>query len=49
MRAHVHDQAVRFRCNAALVRAAEAKARKNGMSLSELLRGAVRKELQEIA
>lgn len=36
---------VHFRANGELVAAAEAKARKDGVSLSELLRHAVRREL----
>lgn len=45
----VHDTTVRFRVNAALVAAAEAKARREGMNLSEFLRHAVRREVREAA
>ncbi|MEJ7926377.1 ribbon-helix-helix protein, CopG family [Sphingobium sp. AN641] len=44
---HVHNSAVRFRVNDALLAAATAKARREGMSLSELLRHAVRNELRD--
>lgn len=46
MRDHVHNAAVRFRVNDALLAAATAKARQEGMSLSELLRHAVRREVR---
>ena len=49
MRTDVHNTAVRFRANDALVAAAVEKARREGMSLSELLRHAVRKEVREAA
>tara|TARA_Y100000815_G_C13210695_1_gene450431 strand:- start:780 stop:929 length:150 start_codon:yes stop_codon:yes gene_type:complete len=49
MRSHFHDTPVRFRVNHTLVAAAEAKARNEGMSLSELLRQAVRREVREAA
>lgn len=46
MRAQLHDTPVRFRVNHALIAAAETKARNEGMSLSELLRQAVRREVK---
>jgi len=48
-RAPVHDAAVRFRIAESLLVSAEAKARREGMSLSELLRHALRRELREAA
>lgn len=45
----VHNKTVQFRVNDALIAAAVAKARRDGMSLSELLRHAVRRELREAA
>jgi len=49
MRNYVHNAEVRFRVNDALLAAASEKARREGMSLSELLRHAVRKEVREPA
>lgn len=49
MRANIHDAAVRFRVNETLLSAAESKARREGMSLSEFLRQALRRELKEAA
>ena len=49
MRGNVHNTAVRVRANDALIAAATEKARREGMSLSELLRHAVRKEVREAA
>lgn len=49
MRSQTHDAAVRFRVNAALLASAEKSARKQGMSLSEYLRAAVRDKLREAA
>lgn len=49
MRSYVHNAEVRFRVNDALLAAAAEKARREGMSLSELLRHAVRKEVREAA
>ena len=49
MRNYVHNAEVRFRVNQALLAAVEEKARREGMSLSELLRHAVRKEVREAA
>lgn len=47
MRGNVHNSIVRFRVNEALIAAAIAKAHREGMSLSELLRHAVRNEVRE--
>jgi len=49
MRPSVHDSVVRFRVSEGLVSAAEAKAREEGMTLSELIRQAVRREVREAA
>ena len=49
MRHAVHDSVIRFRVNEALMTAAEAKARQEGMTLSEFLRQAVRREVREAA
>ncbi len=49
MRGNVHNSIVRFRVNEALVAAAEAKARREGMSLSELLRHVVRDAVRNAA
>ncbi|MGE0776633.1 MAG: hypothetical protein AB7L36_16555 [Sphingomonadaceae bacterium] len=46
MRSPVHDCVVRFRANGRLLESAEAKAQAEGMSLSELLRHALRQELR---
>jgi predicted nucleic acid-binding protein len=46
MRSSVHDTVVRFRANGRLVADAETKALREGMSLSELLRHALRQELR---
>lgn len=48
-RAPVHDAAIRFRVNEALLAQAESCARRNGMTVSELLRNALRRELREAA
>lgn len=48
-RAQVHDAAVYFRVNKVLLATAEEKARREGMSLSELVRHALRRELREAA
>lgn len=45
----VHNKTVQFRVNDALIAAAEAKARREGMNLSEFLRHAVRGEVREAA
>ncbi|NIJ16497.1 ribbon-helix-helix protein, CopG family [Sphingobium vermicomposti] len=47
MRAHTHNAAVRFRVNEALLAAATHKAQREGMSLSELLRHAVRNAVRD--
>lgn len=49
MREQIHNSTARFRVNGALLAAAEAKARREGMSLSELLRHAVRQEVRSAA
>ena len=49
MRAGVHDSVVRFRVNEGLISEAEAKARREGMTLSEFIRQAVRREVREAA
>jgi hypothetical protein len=49
MRQQVHNSHIRFRVSEGLLAAAEAKARREGMSLSELLRHAVRKEVRGAA
>ena len=46
MRRNVHDTAVRVRLNEALLRRAEQSAVDRGMSVSELVRHAVRRELE---
>lgn len=45
----VHRSLVQFRVNPVLVAEAEAKARREGMTLSELIRQAVRREVREAA
>lgn len=45
MRSNVHDTHVRFRANAALIARAEQVAAKQGMSVSELMRAALRREV----
>lgn len=45
----VHGSLARFRVNESLLAKAEAKARDEGMTLSELIRQAVRREVQEAA
>lgn len=49
MRSSVHDSVVRFRTSAKLLADAEAKARDEGMSLSEFLRHALRQQLRKPA
>lgn len=49
MRGQVHNSIVQFRVNEGLLAAAEAKAKAHGMSLSELMRHAVRREVREAA
>ncbi len=46
MRRNVQDSLVRFRANGVLVEEAERKARRSGMSLSEFMRHAIRRELE---
>lgn len=45
MSAQVHDSQAKFRVNGALLRLAEKKANRQGMSLSEFFRSAVRREI----
>lgn len=45
MAANVHNTQVRFRANDGLLTRAAEKARRDGMSLSELMRAALRREL----
>jgi len=47
MRRLVHDSKVYFRVNQKVLEDAERKARASGMSLSEFLRQALRRELKE--
>jgi len=49
MRRLVHDAEVYFRVNQRVLEDAERKARDSGMSLSEFVRHAIRKELKETA
>jgi len=49
MRVQVHHVPVRFRVNEAVLAKAQAKAEREGMSLSELLRHALRVELRDAA
>ncbi len=42
----VHDSLARFRANEALLAAAQKKARRDGMTFSELMRHALRRELE---
>jgi hypothetical protein len=49
MRTMIHDRPVYFRAHSSLVVAAEARASRMGMSLSELMRHALRRELQDAA
>ncbi|GFZ89571.1 MULTISPECIES: ribbon-helix-helix protein, CopG family [Sphingobium] len=49
MRDQVHTSLTAFRINPALLAAASAKAKRQGVSLSELLRHAVRKEVRDAA
>lgn len=49
MATSVHDGLIRVRVNEALVAAAAEKARSEGMTLSELVRQAVRREVREAA
>jgi hypothetical protein len=49
MRRQTHDATVYFRAPSHIVAAAEERARREGMSLSELIRHALRRELKEAA
>lgn len=49
MRTAVHDTVTVFRANKRLVEKAAAKAEREGMSLSELMRQALRREVKEAA
>ena len=49
MREAVHDTVAAFRVNEGLLAKAEEKARREGMSLSELMRHALRREVREAA
>lgn len=49
MRQAVHDERIYVRLNHALLAAAEERARREGMSVSELARAALRRELREAA
>jgi predicted HicB family RNase H-like nuclease len=49
MRQQTHDAMARFRVSEGLLSAAEEKARREGMSLSELMRHALRREVREVA
>lgn len=49
MREQVHTSLTAFRINPALLAAASAKAKREGVTLSELLRHAVRKEVRGAA
>ena len=49
MRSAVHTSTARIRINPALLADAEAKAQRDGMTFSELVRQAVRREVREAA
>jgi antitoxin component of RelBE/YafQ-DinJ toxin-antitoxin module len=49
MRQAIHTDTVRFRADPGLIERAEAKASNDGMTLSELIRQALRKELGRAA
>jgi len=49
MRCNVHDATARFRVSGKLLSAAEREADRKGMSLSELMRAALRRELADAA
>lgn len=44
----VHDQSMHFRVNAALMKAAEARAKTLGMSVGELCRAGLRSQIPEL-
>ncbi|MDR6790792.1 antitoxin component of RelBE/YafQ-DinJ toxin-antitoxin module [Sphingomonas sp. BE138] len=46
MRAEVHNTLARFRVNDALIASAADKARRDGMTLSEFIRAAIRREVR---
>lgn len=46
MRTEVHNTLARFRVNDALIASAAAKARSDGMTLSEFIRAAIRREVR---
>jgi hypothetical protein len=48
MRSCVHDVPVQFRANRRLLTAARAKAERDGMSVSELMRSALRREISNV-
>lgn len=48
-RQNVHDMPVSFRVNSAIAEAAAKKAEQEGMSLSELIRHALRREVKKAA
>ncbi|MET3287046.1 UNVERIFIED_ORG: putative DNA binding CopG/RHH family protein [Sphingomonas sp. 1057] len=48
-RSSIHDAHIRFRVANTLLHSAEEKAQREGMTLSELLRHALRRELREVA
>lgn len=47
MRVEIHDTTARFRVNNALIASATDKAHKDGMTLSEFIRAAIRRELRD--
>jgi predicted HicB family RNase H-like nuclease len=49
MRRIIHTTPVNFRADPGLIAAAEEKARRDGMSMSEFMRAALRRELREAA
>lgn len=49
MKSSVHTETASFRVNDALLSAASNRARRNGMTLSEFMRAALRRELREAA
>jgi len=49
MRAQVHDAALQFKVNGALLARARAVAEREGMGLSELMRQALRDKVREAA
>ncbi len=49
MREHVHDTTMRFRANSVLAQQAEQVARREGMSVSEFIRFALRRAVREAA